>query len=117
MRFRVKIYVGCLLVVLFAVTVQAEETLASEKLARALTQEVSGERAFDYTVRISQYDRIQACEGWHDSAVMIKKELEKIGYTDVALEGWPSNGSRYYFTYRTPIGWSAKKAELWMTEI
>jgi len=114
MRFRKKIFIGCSIIFLFSGMLQAEETLASEKLAQALTQEVSGERAFDYTVRISQYDRIQACEGWHDSAVMIKKELEKIGYTDVALEGWPSNGSRYYFTYRTPIGWSAKKAELWM---
>ncbi len=114
MRFRVKIFVGCLLILLFSMRVQAEETLASEKLVRALALEVSGEKAFDYTVRISQYDRIQACEGWHDSAVMIKEELEKIGYTDVAIEGWPSDGSRYYFTYRTPIGWKATQAELWM---
>ena len=114
MRSRGRIFIGCLLIVLFSVAVQAEETLASAKLVRALTQEVSGERAFDYTVRISQYDRIQACQGWHDSAVMIKKELEEIGYEDVAIEGWPSDGSRYYFTYRTPIGWSAEEAELWM---
>jgi aminopeptidase YwaD len=114
MRFSAKIFIGCLLIVFISGIMQAEEPLASEKLIQALTQEVSGERAFDYTVQISQYDRIQACKGWHDAAVMIKKELDKIGYTDVAIEGWPSNGSRYYFTYRTPIGWSAKNAELWM---
>jgi len=63
---------------------------------------------------ISHFDRIQASEGWHDAALMIKRELERIGYQDAHIEGWPSNGSRYYYTYRTPIGWRAKKAELWI---
>lgn len=63
---------------------------------------------------ISHFDRIQASEGWHDAALMIKKELERIGYKDIVLEGWPSNGSSYYYNYRTPIGWRAKRAELWM---
>jgi aminopeptidase-like protein len=114
MRFRGKIIGACFLLLLVSVLVQAEEPLASKKLIQALTHEVSGERAFNYTVQISHYDRIQACEGWHDAAVMLQKELERIGYTDVEIEGWPSNGSRYYYTYRTPIGWRAKSAELWM---
>jgi aminopeptidase YwaD len=114
MRFRCKVFVGCLMIVLISGFLPAEEPLASRKLIQALTQEVSGERAFNYTVQISHYDRIQACEGWHDAAVMIQKELERIGYSDVTIEGWPSNGSRYYYTYRTPIGWRAKNAELWM---
>lgn len=114
MRFRGKIFVVCLLVILFAGFMQAEESLAPKKLIQALRQEVSGERAFNYMVQISHYDRIQACEGWHDAAEMIKTELERIGYADVEIEGWPSNGSRYYYTYRTPIGWRAKNAELWM---
>lgn len=114
MRFRGKIFVGCLMFVFISVLMQAEEPLASKRLIQALTQEVSGERAFNYMVQISHYDRIQACEGWHDAAEMIKTELERIGYADVEIEGWPSNGSRYYYTYRTPIGWRAKNAELWM---
>ncbi len=114
MRFSRRIFLGCFLLFLISALVQSEEPLASKKLIQVLTQEVSGERAFHYTALISQYDRIQACEGWHDAAVMIKEELEKIGYSDVAIEGWPSNGSRYYYTYRTPIGWRAKNAELWM---
>jgi aminopeptidase-like protein len=92
----------------------AENPLASKKLIQALIDEVSGEIAFKYTVLISHFDRIQASEGWHDSALLIKKELERIGYTDVVLEGWPSNGSTYYYTYKTPIGWRARHAELWM---
>ncbi len=92
----------------------AEKPLASPELIRALADEVSGEIAFRYTVRISQFDRIQANEGWHEAAVWIKNELDKMGYMDAIIEGWPSNGSTRYFTYKTPIGWRARQAELWM---
>ncbi len=92
----------------------SEKPLAEKKLIQALVQKISGEIAYKYTERISQFDRIQASEGWHDSAVWIKGELEKMGYTDASIEGWPSNGSTYSYTYRTPIGWRAKSAELWM---
>jgi aminopeptidase-like protein len=81
---------------------------------RALADEVSGENAFAYTARISQFDRIQASDGWHDSAVWIKSELDKMGYTDATIEGWPSNGSSRYFTWKTPVGWRARHAELWL---
>ena len=93
-----------------------EQPLADNTLIKALVQEISGEIAYRYTVKISHFDRIQASQGWHDSAVWIKDELEKIGYEDAVIEGWPSNGSTYYYTYRTPIGWQAESAELWMIE-
>lgn len=114
MRLLKKIAGSCLIFVFASLILLAEEPLASKDLIQALSQEVSGERAFNYTVLISHYDRIQACQGWHDAAEMIKEELEKFGYEDISIEGWPSNGSRYYYTYRTPIGWHAKEAELWM---
>lgn len=109
-----KIFSLFIIMILISSTALAENPLASKKLIQALVDKVSGEIAFKYTVLISHFDRIQASEGWHDSAVMIKEELEKIGYKDVVLEGWPSNGSTYYYTYKTPIGWRAKRAELWM---
>ena len=105
------LFLGVILISSFAF---GGNSLASKKLVQALRDEVSGEIAFNYTVLISHFDRIQASEGWHDAALMIKRELVKIGYKDIILEGWPSNGSRYYYTYRTPIGWRAKRAELWM---
>ncbi|MBM3310061.1 MAG: DUF4910 domain-containing protein, partial [Candidatus Aminicenantes bacterium] len=94
----------------------AERPLAPARLVQAVAEEVSGEVAFRNTVRISQFDRIQANAGWHEAAVWIKGELEKMGYQDAAIEGWPSNGSSRYDTYKTPIGWRAEKAELWMVE-
>lgn len=114
MEGRRKIFSLFIIVILISSAARAEIPLASKRLIQALVDRVSGEIAFKYTVLISHFDRIQASEGWHDSAVMIKEELEKIGYKDVVLEGWPSNGSTYFYTYKTPIGWRAKNAELWM---
>lgn len=93
----------------------AEKPLASQQLLEALKDEVSGEIAYHYTVLISHYDRVQASEGFRAAAELIQQELEKIGYTDAIIEGWPSNGSRYYYTYQTPIGWRASFGELWIT--
>ena len=93
----------------------AEKPLASRRLIQALTTEVSGEIAYRYTDVISHFDRVQASEGFHDAAVWIGKELEKIGCKDISLEGWPSDGTITYATYRSVIGWRAKRAELWMT--
>jgi aminopeptidase YwaD len=94
----------------------AEVPLASEKLTRALADEISGEIAYRYTDAISKFDRVQASPGWHDSAVWIKAELERLGYKDATIEGWPSDGTRRYSTYRSVIGWRAQSAELWLVE-
>jgi len=91
-----------------------EKPLASEKLIQALVDEVSGEIAFRYTGMISAFDRVQASEGWHAAAEAIKKELVRLGYGDAKIEGWPSDGTRRHYTYRSVIGWRAKKAELWL---
>ncbi|HSK10926.1 MAG TPA: DUF4910 domain-containing protein [Vicinamibacterales bacterium] len=90
----------------------AEPPLPSPSLLAAVAGEVSGDRAWNYTARISQFDRIQASEGWHDAAAWIKAELERVGYTDATIEGWPSNGSTRYFTYKTPIGWRGRSGTL-----
>lgn len=92
----------------------AERPLASPGLVRALADEVSGEIAFRYTGMISAYDRVQASEGWRAAAEAIRGELLRLGYDDAAIEGWPSDGTRRYYTYRSVIGWRAKKGELWM---
>lgn len=109
-----KVFVSLFIVLLISASEAAEKSLASKRLRQALVEEVSGEIAFQYTALISRFDRVQASEGWHQAALMIKKELEEIGYHEALIEGWPSNGSRYYYTYRTPIGWRAKQAELWL---
>ena len=46
------------------------------------------------------------------AAEAIRTELLRLGYDDAGIEGWPSDGSRRYYTYRSVIGWRARKAEL-----
>ncbi len=97
------------------IAVAGEPPLPSPTFLSAVAGEVSGDTAWAYTVRISQFDRIQANQGWHDAAAWIKTELERIGYTDAVIEGWPSTGSTRYYTWKTPIGWRATSASLWLT--
>jgi aminopeptidase YwaD len=99
---------------LVAAAPAAEKPLASPGLVRALVDEVSGEIAFRYTGMISAYDRVQASEGWRGAAESIRNELVRLGYDDAAIEGWPSDGTRRYYTFRSVIGWRAKKGELWL---
>jgi hypothetical protein len=94
----------------------AEVPLASGTVTRALAEEVSGEIAYRYTDALSKFDRVQASPGWHDAAAWIKAELERLGYKDATIEGWPSDGTRRYSTYRSVIGWRAQSAELWLVE-
>jgi len=54
-----------------------EKPLASPKLTQAVVDEVSGEIAYRYTDRISQFDRVQASEGWHDAAAGSKASSKR----------------------------------------
>jgi aminopeptidase YwaD len=106
--------VAACVIALVAAAPAAEKPLASPGLVRALVDEVSGEIAFRYTGMISAYDRVQASEGWRGAAESIRNELVRLGYDDAAIEGWPSDGTRRYYTFRSVIGWRAKKGELWL---
>jgi hypothetical protein len=91
-------------------------SLLSQKTQDALLKELSGKRGLDYITMISRFERIQASEGWHNAALYVKSQLDKVGYTDAHIEGWPSNGETWYYTWQTPIGWRARSATLWMLE-
>jgi len=88
--------------------------LLSQKTQDALLKELSGERALDYVTMISRFERIQASEGWHNAALYVKSQLDHVGYSDAHIEGWPSNGETWYYTWQTPVGWRARNGTLWM---
>jgi len=112
--FRKTAVAGLILSMTVAGAAAQEKPLAGEDLIRALVQEVSGEIAYRYTDGISKFDRIQASEGWRRSAEWIRDELATLGYADVEIEGWPSDGTIRYGSYRSVIGWRVQKAELWL---
>jgi hypothetical protein len=53
---------------------------------------------------------------FHEAAEYVKNELLKIGLTDVTIEQFPADGKTKYWTYTSPIGWTARSAELRLVE-
>ncbi len=49
----------------------------NEKFLNDILNVVNGQRAWDWVAKISQYNRIQASNGYHDSLERIKEEPKK----------------------------------------
>jgi len=86
------------------------------ELGRLLREELSGERAKAHVEAITQFHRIQASPMFHEAAKYVRDQLLKIGLEGVRVEAFPSDGSRRYWTFLSPIGWEAEEAELWLVE-
>ena len=54
-----------------------------EKFLNDILSVVNGQRAWDWVAKISQYNRIQASNGYHDSLETIKEELRALGFDDI----------------------------------
>jgi len=81
-----------------------------------LLDELSGKIAKEYTLDIAKYHRVQASPGFHEAAVYVKEQLEKIGLSKVEIEQFPSDGKTKYWTHDAIISWSASEAEIRMVE-
>jgi hypothetical protein len=53
---------------------------------------------------------------FHEAAEHVKNELLKIGLKDATIEQFPADGKTKYWTLTSPIGWTAKSAELYLAE-
>jgi len=85
-------------------------------LNKLVKEELSGSIAKSFTERISGFHRIQASTMFHEAAEYVKNELLTIGLKDAAIERFPSDGAKKYWTYISPVGWEAKSAELRLLE-
>jgi len=85
-------------------------------LNKLVKEELSGSIAKSLTERISGFHRIQASTMFHEAAEYVKNELLTIGLKDAAIERFPSDGAKKYWTYISPVGWEAKSAELRLLE-
>lgn len=77
---------------------------------------VNGQRAWDWTAKISQFSRIQASHGYHEIAEIIKKELLKIGYSEIEHFKSPADGKNNTWGSIAPFQWEIESGELWITE-
>ena len=85
---------------------------------QSIAAEISGEIAFRNTVRISQFDRIQANSGWHEAARLDqgRARWKRWVMENAVIEGWPSNGSSRYSRLQNSDRLAGRAGELWMLE-
>jgi aminopeptidase-like protein len=111
------VFILALLVLLKVVSLRAQivKPLLDTKTQEALLNELSGERAKDFVIDISRFDRVQASDGLYRSMEMIKNKLAGFGISNTVIERFPSNSEIAYWTWKPPMGWRIRSAELWMT--
>lgn len=99
-----------------AQTYALPRTLVSEELFHAVAAEYSGEAATKNVRGITRFHRIQASPGFTQAREWVVNRLQEHGVTDIEVETFPSDGSRRYQTYVSPMAWTVREGELWVEE-
>ncbi len=86
------------------------------QLEKIVSEELSGSVAKSFVAGITRFHRIQGSPMFHEAAEYVKAELKKMGIKDARIEQYPADGEHTYWTYKSPIGWEARGAELSMVE-
>jgi hypothetical protein len=87
-----------------------------DKFLNDILSVVNGQKAWDWVAKISQYNRVQASNGYHDSLETIKKELENQGFDDIEHFKSPADGETTIWGYPAPYQWEIETGELWIEE-
>jgi len=87
-----------------------------EKFLNDILGVVNGQRAWDWVAKISQYNRIQASNGYHDSLEIIKEELVTLGFNDIEHFRSPADGETTIWGYQAPYQWEIETGEMWVVE-
>jgi hypothetical protein len=85
-------------------------------LNKVVKEELSGNVAKSFVAQISRFHRIQASTMFHEAAEYVKGELVRMGLDDAVIEQFPADGSKKYWTYTSPVGWTVNSAELRLIE-
>ncbi|MFW9950516.1 MAG: DUF4910 domain-containing protein, partial [Candidatus Thorarchaeota archaeon] len=83
-----------------------------DKLIDNVLSEINGQRAWDWIAQISQYNRIQASNGYHEILEVIKKELEVIGFNKIEHFRSPADGEKSTWDYIAPYQWELESGSL-----
>src|SRR5258706_2126734 len=71
------------------------ETLPSRDVLTALDEELSGVAAKDHVARLTQFHRVPASPGFHDTIEDVMNRAKAVGLSDVQLETFPSEGTTW----------------------
>ncbi len=109
-----------LLVLAIAATAGAQtyappKYLVSEEMFGMVAEELSGSMAKENVLGISKYHRVQASPGFTEAREWVVGQLKQMGVNEVEVEAFPSDGKRRYQTYVSPLAWTVRSGELWMT--
>ncbi|MEM2118297.1 MAG: DUF4910 domain-containing protein [Candidatus Bathyarchaeia archaeon] len=85
-------------------------------LYRFVRDELSGVVAKGFVEQIARFHRIQGSTMFHEAAEYVRNELLKIGLKDALIEQFTADGKTQYWTHTSPVGWTAKSAELHLVE-
>jgi len=83
---------------------------------KVVKDELSGKVAKSYIAQITRFHRVQASTMFREAAEYVRNTLKSLGFKDVKIEQFPSDGATKYWTWITPIGWEVKTAELYLIE-
>ncbi len=95
---------------------QRFDTLLPPKTVDAIISHVSGDMAFQYIRKISQFHRYAASEGLHDASRYVVGEAKKNGLHEARIESFPADGKTLYYMWKSFEGWDAEFGELWIVE-
>jgi len=87
-----------------------------EKFLNDILDVINGQKAWDWVAKISQYSRVQASNGYHDSLETIKEELITLGYDDIEHFKSPADGKTTTWGYQASYQWEIETGELWIVE-
>jgi len=93
--------------------------IIDKEMRKAIQNEVSGERAWDWVSKISRYHRIRGGgEGsdYNRCVQWLAHELKTLGLQEVHIHRYRADGFTKSFLWPSLIGWRVKEAELWLVE-
>ncbi len=95
-------------------TVSASPTF--DELYKVLSDEISGERAYEYTARLLQYEKWCNLPMWNKSAREVQTIMGERAFDEALLIPTPADGVTKYGDWTNPIGWDCKSASIEIIE-
>ncbi len=90
--------------------------LLPDDMVEAVADTVSGFKALDYVMGISQFHRIQASPGLMDSLYYVKAEIEKVSKAKTKLHEYVAKGEGSIGKWENLYGWTPKTGKLELIE-
>jgi hypothetical protein len=105
---------ACILCVSLSISVSHATDM--DDILSALTREISGNRARDYTMRLWQYDKWSTLPMWNNTAREASDIMVERGFDEAVVIDTPADGFTKFGDWTNPIGWDCTGATLEIVE-